>query len=273
MDRDGDTRAAIETRLGGSAANTAVWLASLGVEVDFVGRAGGDVWAAEHAAAFRAAGVAAHLIADPARPTGCVVVLAEADGSRTMFSDRGANLAFRPDDLPAMLFRPGSHLHLTGHTLLWDETRAVGQEALKLARQTGMTVSLDPSAAALLRDVGPERFLEWTRGADYIFPNLEEGRALTGRGEPTEVAEALGERYGEVLLKLGAAGALWYARGASPILLAVASSLLVESTGAGDAFSAGFLSRRLRGATARESLACALETAALAIGRLGARPA
>ncbi len=217
--------------------------------------------------------MSAHLVADPVRPTGCVVVLVEASGARTMLSDRGANLALRADDLPLALFRGGGHLHLTGHTLLWDETRAVGLDAIHLAREAGMSVSVDPSAAALLRDVGPHRFLEWTRGADYFFPNQEEGRVLTGRTDPEAIAEVLSEWYAEVALKLGAAGARWCRRGERGIARAAASREIVDSTGAGDAFAAGFLSQRLRGAMPGEALDMAVEVAARAIGQLGARPA
>ena len=53
-----------------------------------------------------------------------------------------------------------------------------------------MTVSVDPSAVPMLEDVGPERFLAWTRGADLCFPNLEEGALLAGTEDPDQIAES-----------------------------------------------------------------------------------
>ena len=72
-----------------------------------------------------------------------------------------------------------------------------------------MTVSVDPSSVPLLEDVGPERFLEWTRGADLCFPNLEEGALLAGTEDPDRIAEGLLGHYPAVVLKLGAEGALY----------------------------------------------------------------
>ena len=98
-----------------------------------------------------------------------------------MITDRGAVEALRPEDLPRALFG-GGHLHLVGYTFSGGSRRETAIEALSLARESGMTVSVDPSAVPMLGDVGPERFLWWTRGADLCFPNLEEGSLLAGSG-------------------------------------------------------------------------------------------
>ncbi|MBN9327356.1 MAG: hypothetical protein J0I87_10650, partial [Cellulomonas sp.] len=96
---DTDTRAQIVRRPGGSAANLASWLASLGDAVSFVGRVGAldhDL----HAARLASLGIDPHLAADPERETGTIVVIVDADGGRTMLTDRGANVALTPDDVP-----------------------------------------------------------------------------------------------------------------------------------------------------------------------------
>ena len=84
-------------------------------------------------------------------------------------------------------------------------------------------------------------FLRWTAGAELAFPNLDEGRLLTGYDEPEEVASALLENYRIVALKLGPAGAIVASRSAKTIRTQAVSAPIVDSTGAGDAFCAGFL--------------------------------
>jgi hypothetical protein len=66
-----------------------------------------------------------------------------------------------------------------------------------------MTVSVDPSSVPLLGSVGPDRFLEWTGGADLLFPNLTEGETLTGEEDPDRILEKLLPYYSAVVLKLG----------------------------------------------------------------------
>ena len=267
-----DTRAAIDLRPGGSGANQAAWLAYLGLEVDFVGRVGTDPWSAYHLEQLRHAGVRPHLVRDPHRPSGVIVVLVDPDGERSMLTDRGANLGLRPDDLPANLFLPAAHLHLSGYTLFEPHTRPAALEALRLARERGMSVSVDPSSAALLRDVGPDRFLEWTRDLDLCFPNLDEGRLLSGRTDPLEVARTLCRRYREVALKLGPNGALWMGAAGAPLTGVADPATVVDTTGAGDAFAAGFLARWLAAASPGDALANGLRLASLAVEQVGARP-
>jgi sugar/nucleoside kinase (ribokinase family) len=146
-------------------------------------------------------------------------------------------------------------------------------EALRLARAAGMHVSVDPASASLLADVGPRQFLEWTRGVNYCFPNLEEGQLLGGASQPLAVMRALLLSYDEVVLKLGAGGALWASATATKLLsLPAEPATVVDTTGAGDAFCAGFLAQRLRGAPPADALEAGLHLAADAVSRVGARP-
>jgi sugar/nucleoside kinase (ribokinase family) len=135
-----------------------------------------------------------------------------------------------------------------------------------------MTVSVDPSSVPLLRAVGPESFLEWTRGADLCFPNLEEGRALAGTGDPDLITERLLAFYPGVVLKLGAEGALYASADGELARVQAAPARVADTTGAGDALCAGFLAARLSGAPPAEALERGVELAAKAVERVGARP-
>ena len=264
-----DTFAPIQAIAGGSGANAAAWLASLGIETHFVGRVGDDVLAEALVAELEKSGVMAHLARDPSLGTGKVFVLVDGVGERTMITDRGAGEALCPEDLPRTLFE-GAHLHLSGYTFSGGSRRETALEALRLAREAGMIVSVDPSSVPLLESVGPERFLEWTHGADLCFPNLEEGALLGKEDDPNRVAERLLDHYHGVVLKLGAAGALY--AGGERARLPAEPGRVADTTGAGDALCAGFLAAWLTGASPAAALRRGVEVAARVVARLGARP-
>jgi len=269
-----DNFAEISGRPGGSSANLAVWLATSGVETHFVGRVGADPIGDELAEGLASAGVVAHLARDGGLQTGKVVVLVDGAGERTMITDRGASGNLRPEDLPGDLFRPGSHLHLSGYVFAGGpERRETALAALRLARESGMTVSVDPASTAVLRDLGPEKFLAWTEGSDLLFPNLDEGALLAGSRNEHDILLALRDRYGGVVLKLGAGGAAYADAGGAPDRVQAPPSVrVVDTTGAGDALCAGFLASWLSGGTSAEALRRGVELASRVVARVGARP-
>ena len=266
-----DTIAPIRAVAGGSGANAAAWLASLGVETHFVGRVGDDVLGEALASELEKAGVRPHLARDTSLGTGKVFVLVDGAGERTMITDRGAGEALSPGDLPDGLF-DGGHLHLSGYAFSGGSRRETALEALRLAREAGMSVSVDPSSVPLLGEIGPERFLGWTRGADLCFPNLEEGTLCGGEREPDRVAERMLDHYPAVVLKLGAAGALYAGADGERVRLPAEPAHVADTTGAGDALCAGFLASWLSGTPPAAALRRGVELAARAVERLGGRP-
>ena len=266
-----DTFTPIRVAAGGSGANTAAWLTSMGIETHFVGRVGDDVFGEALAGGLKKLGVVAHLARDPCLATGKVFVLVDGAGERTMITDRGAGEALAPDDLPEALFRAG-HLHLSGYMFSGGSRRETALRALHLAREAGMSASVDPSSVPLLEAIGPERFLYWTRGMDLCFPNLEEGMLLTGSEDPDRVARELLSFYSSVVLKLGPGGALYASADGNLVRLSAAPARVVDTTGAGDALCAGFLASRLSGAPPGEALRRGVELAARAVEQVGARP-
>lgn len=266
-----DTFTPIRLAAGGSGANAAAWLASLGVEAHFVGRVGDDVFGEFLAEELERSGVRPHLARDPSLATGKVFVLVDAAGERTMITDRGAGEGLDPEDLPKTLFGPG-HLHLSGYTLSGGSRRETATRALRLAREAGMTISVDPSSAPLLMQVGSRRFLELTRGADLCFPNLEEGAVLAEVEDPQRVAAGLLAHYSGVVLKLGAEGALYAGADGVRARVPAEPARVVDTTGAGDALCAGFLAAWLSGAPPEEALARGVALGANAVARVGARP-
>ena len=266
-----DTPSQISTGGGGSAANVAAWLAAEGVPTTYVGRVGDDPLGREAVAALETVGVDVRArVSD--RPTGSCLVLVEPDGQRSMLPDAGANATLAASDLPVEVFRPGAHLHLSGYPLLHPEAREAGLAAVDLARGVGMTISIDPSSAALLEAAGPGNFLDWTLGADLLLANSDEARVLSGQEPAREAAAALATVYREVVVKLGAQGALWHGGFIAASAPAERGVDVLDTTGAGDAFAAGFLTSWLLHPEPESALAAGNRLAAVAVSRLGARP-
>ena len=266
-----DTPSQIERSPGGSGANQAAWLAALGTPVRFAGRVG-VTDAAYHRTALEQLGVDTWLTPDVEVVTGTIVVLVSPDGERSMFTDRGANRGLRAADLPARLLENARLLHVSGYQLFEPGTRSAVRRLWATALEAGVPTSVDPASLAGLREVGRQSFLEWTSGAQLVFPNLHEGQALTGRDEPDAIVAALLETYAVVALKLGAAGALVAAADGRRVPVAAQPAEVVDSTGAGDAFCAGFLTPWVRGGDLGECALNAVKTAARATGQVGARP-
>ncbi len=262
-----DSPARVAFEGGGQAANTAAWGAVAGAQVALVARVGDDSVGQAAVAELEALGVDARVAVDGGRPTGTVVVLVAADGERTMFPDAGANGALRSADFPEDLLVAGDHLHVAGYALLRDGSRDAALSAIERARAAGMSTSVDPSSAALLS--GGLRQLG--KGVGLLMPNGLEAQALTGLESPVAAARVLAEAFPEVVVTLGEAGALW-TDGSEVVRVAAEPAEAVDTTGAGDAFAAGYLAARLRGAPPEEALAAGCTLAARAVTTMGARP-
>jgi ribokinase len=266
-----DTPAQITTHPGGGGANVAARLVEAGVPALLVARVGDDDPGESALAGLRRAGVELEIAIDPLRPTGTCVVIVEPSGERTMLPDRGANAALAPGDLPIDEFTAGAHLHLSGYTLLDPGSRSAGLVAIEHARTAGMSISVDPASAAPLQEAGPQTFLGWVRHAGLLLPNAEEAAVLTGARDPEAAAWALARDGREVVITLGAGGALWSDGEHVERAPASPAPAQVDSTGAGDAFTAGWLASRLQGAEPTEALAAANFAAAQVLKEAGAR--
>lgn len=256
---DTDTASAIRTVAGGSAANTAAWLADIGADVTFVGAvSSADV--DRHAALLP--GVDVHLQGVGAA-TGAIVVLVQG-ADRSMLTDRGANALLDFDAIPDDLIR--RHVHLTGHSMAASDGSAFAR-FLRRVKAAGATVSVSPGSVAYIEALGADRFAEVIAGADVLFASLEEGEALAGAVEPAEISARID------------AATLVLTRGADGVIIggvripAVTAPVLIDPTGAGDAFCAGFLARWVRDADALAAAREGAEVAARAVGVVGGRPA
>ena len=267
--RGSDRRASITFQPGGSAANQAAWLASFGAKVDFVARVGSSDVQSE-TARLEAIGVAPHLIGDLKHETGRLVALVDADGERSFLTDRGANDALEASDIPDALIEGAALIHLSGYSFFAPSPRAAVLDTMR--RAGDKPISVDPASAEFLREVGADKFLAWTQGAAILFPNEEEAAILAGSDDPETQCARLAAHYPLVVVKRGAAGCE-AAEGARRWRVAAPKVEPVDTTGAGDAFVAAFLSQRLSGANILPALERAAAAGAEAATRVGGRPA
>ncbi|MDQ1545136.1 MAG: hypothetical protein QOH69_40 [Actinomycetota bacterium] len=266
---DTDTPSTIERRGGGSAANTATWLATLGTAVDFVGRVG-VLDLDRHTRVLREAGVRPMLAGDHELPTGTIVILVDGD-TRSMLTERGANAALDPESVSDAILDGAAALHFTGYSL-FGRTETVGfTRLIKRAKSRGVHVSVDAASAGFMADFGAKRFLGAIAGADLLFPSLDEGRELTGLDDPEAIAQKLAKSFPLVALTLGSAGIIVASRSGT-MLVEVVPAKTVDPTGAGDAFCAGFLSEWIASHDSRAAAEAGARLAARAVGIVGGRP-
>ncbi|MFH7323062.1 carbohydrate kinase family protein [Aeromicrobium sp. JJY06] len=265
-----DTRAQIRMTPGGSAANTAAWLGFLGAQTRFLGKVGND-GVERHGDALREHQVEPRLVADPLLPTATIVLTLDDDADRTMYVDRAANGTLTQADLPDDLWDGVDWLHLTGYTFFDPQTRDVAIDLIAEAKRRGAGVSVDPSTTAFLREVTPEAFAEWTRGVDLLVPNLDEARLMVGATGPFVDFDALTRMYPQVVVTLGSMGAA-YVAGGDREQVAAPRIQVVDTTGAGDAFTAGFLASWLEQKDPRAALAGGIGAASRCVQQRGARP-
>lgn len=269
--RGSDRAATIRTAPGGSGANQAAWLGHLGAQVAFAGRVGAAD-AAVQAASLRAHGVVPHLAEDGELPTGMLVTLLDPDGERSFLSDRGANTRLCAADLPDALLQGVRLLHVSGYSLFSAGPRAAVLGLCAAATRAGIPFTVDAASAGFLGEVGGAEFLAWTGGADTIFVNTDEAAALAGECFPERQIEALSAHCPTVVLKRGAEGAMAVARGGPIVAQAAPPVVAIDTTGAGDAFLAGFIHARLRDGSLAHCLAAGVALGAQAAQNLGGRP-
>lgn len=269
--RGSDRRASIRQMPGGSGANQAVWLASFGADVRFLARVG-EADRAKLNDYYSSCGVTPILVGDRGAPTGILVNIVDPDGERSFLTDRGANLNLSTGDLPPGLLEGSSHLVISGYSFFAEGPRAAALALVADAKARGVPVVVDPASEGFVREAGPGTFIDWTKGAALLVANYDEAFALSGLPNGEEQTRVLGAHYGRVIIKRGALGASL--GDASGIRANVGAEPVeaVDTTGAGDAFLAAFLTSELNGADEATALAAGVAAGERAIGAIGGQP-
>ncbi|MCG7393711.1 sugar kinase [Microvirga sp. ACRRW] len=249
---------------GGGAYITAAHLASLGRPASLLTRLGTDPLSQSLDPEFEASGIDLSFIerSDDAGPQPTVALI--KDGERAFVSRRAGGS--RPSTLKQALSAPDiAHLHIAEFATLADNP-----DVIAMARSHGLTVSLDPSWDDQLIRQGAD-FFEICAGVDIFLPNVEEGKALTGESSVEAILRSLAERFSVVVLKRGEHGAV-ASRGSTCVSAAALPVNVVDTTGAGDAFNAGFLNAWLQSSDLQRSLGAGIAAGALSVQSVGGVP-
>jgi fructokinase len=257
---------------GGSAANTCAVAAALGAKVGFLGTVADDELGRVFAHDITAAGVAfPHAPVANGAPTARCLILVTPDGQRTMNTFLGACVGFGGADLDAAMIARAQVVYLEGYLFDPPEAQAAFRRAAALARAAGRQVAITLSDAFC---VGRHRaaFLDFIKNdADILFANEAEVTALY---ETDSFEDAAFQAAGDVAiaaLTRSEKGSVILAEGAR-ILVPAAPAKVVDTTGAGDAYAAGFLAAHTRGLGLAEAGRWGSIAAAEVIGHYGARP-
>jgi sugar/nucleoside kinase (ribokinase family) len=270
--RGSDRRAKIRSKPGGSGANQAVWLGSMGTKVSFVARVG----AADKPhleAYFKGFYVDPVLIADARAPSGVLVTIVDPDGERSFLTDRGANLALSPSDMPVWMLDDISLVLMSGYSYFAEVPRAAVMWLTGEARSRGVGFAVDAASVGFLKEVGPQNFLDWTAGASVLFVNRDEAAALAGSADLETQMRALGRTVERVVVKLGGHGAALGNSEGVALTLPAPKVEVVDTTGAGDAFAAAFLTAQMKGETSEMCLAAGIAAGSEAVRHIGGQPA
>jgi sugar/nucleoside kinase (ribokinase family) len=259
---------------GGSAANTIVGLASLGARTAFVGKIKEDQLGRAYSHDIRAAGVDFATMPAVAGPsTGRCYVLVTPDGERTMNTYLGAAQDLHPADIDDAMIAASGVTYLEGY--LWDPKNAKEAflKAAKIAHDAGRKVALTLSDAFCV-DRWRDEFLHLMRSrtVDLIFANEAELHSLYQSSDFNAAIAALRADIDVAVVTRSEKGCLVVGPDGVEAVPAFPVERVVDTTGAGDLFAAGFLSGLARGADDRTCGRLGALAAAEVIQHLGARP-
>ena len=259
---------------GGSAANSMAGAASLGLEVAFVGQVArdqlGDIF--EHDMVSLGVRFVTPPLTPPP-PTGRCLILVTPDAQRTMNTCPGASHELTPAALDPDLIRAARVTFLEGY--LWgpERPRAAMLEAARIAHSADRTVAFTLSESLCIGDrrEGVRGMIE-AKTIDVLFGNEDEVRHLTGCSELGDCLAELSKNVGTVVITRGAQGAIAFEAGQTAQIGATRVDRVIDTTGAGDQFAAGFLAGRCRGRSLKACLDTGAIAAAEVISHFGARP-
>jgi sugar/nucleoside kinase (ribokinase family) len=259
---------------GGSAANTLAGMAALGADCAFIGQVAQDQLGDVFAHDIRSGGIAfdtAPRAGDP--PTARCLIFVTPDGQRTMNTYLGASQFLPPEALDETAIANAAVLYLEGY--LWDpeEPRAAMKKAIAAARNAGREVAFTLSDAFVIDRHGDDfRALIADGQIDILFANEVELAAITGESDFEAGLAKLAAQVPTLVVTRSEKGAVGVSNGTRAAVAAEPIGKVVDTTGAGDLFAAGFLFGHVRGEPLDERLHLGAICAAEVISHYGARP-
>jgi len=231
---------------GGSAANTIHTLASLGARCGYTGKITRDELGAAFENEFLEKGINPHLLFSETG-TGRVMAMVSPDSERTMATYLGAASELLPQDFSSEMMKPYGYLYVEGYLV---QDHQLIETILQTGHEAGLIVAIDLSSYNIVEQ--NRDFLQTliTRYVDIVFANEEEAFAYTGF-TPEEAVQAIAMQCDLAVVKIGKSGSLVLA-GNNLIKIDPVPATAIDTTGAGDSYSAGFLYGLTKGLSLRQ---------------------
>lgn len=265
-----DTPAKISTHGGGAAANTATWLAHQRNEVFFVSRTGDDAaaqaviseldyWKIEH-----------NELRKGHSKTGVVVVLVDETGQRTMFPDSGANSGLDISDLPDL--KGFDAAFLSGYSLFNPASTDGVIRIIEQIKSKEIPLFFDPASVGTISHFGKQKALAFLELMDVLLLNEEEALFLSETQSCEAALQTLQNYCQTIVIKRGAAGAVGVHSQSQPVTAKTVAIDPIDTTGAGDAFAAGFMPTWIKTKDLLAAMQDGNSLAAHCVAIIGARP-
>lgn len=259
---------------GGSAANSMAGVAALGLDAGFIGQTANDQLGAIFAHDMTSLGVRFETPPlEDGLPTGRCLIVVTPDAQRTMNTCPGASHELTPAALNEQMIRSAAVTFLEGY--LWgpERPRHAMLRAAQIAHEAERTVAFTLSESLCIPG-RKEGVLGMIEGGmiDILFANEDEALLLAGATDLDAAVGRLQALVGTLIVTRGAAGALAIERGRRVEIRAAPVEKVVDTTGAGDLFAAGFLAARCRARPLERCLEAGALAAAEVISHFGARP-
>ena len=236
----------VETHLGGAVCNSAIILEKMGQSTRMLGAVGEDQWKGFILQELQRAGAETHyIVTKTTAGSGLIFIGVTPNGERTMFSYRGANTLLEPQDITEKLLENVALVELSGYVFVESPQRLAAFRLMEMASERGIPISLDTGLDPLIRQ--PEAARQSLQKLAVCITGEEEAQLLTGReGLHDQAGALLDHGVKLVAIKLGGRGA-YLAWPHGELLLPAYRVEVKDTTGAGDAFSAGLIYGWMRG--------------------------
>jgi sugar/nucleoside kinase (ribokinase family) len=265
-----DTPAQISTHGGGAAGNVAAWLTRTDARATIVGHVGNDAAGSALVSEFDALGVRHHNLVVDNGHSGVVVVLVDPTGERTMFPDNGANSGLELQDLPEL--DEYNAVYISGYSPLDPLSLPGIKQMIAKIREAKLTIYFDPASVGGMKEVAIDEVKSWLPLMDVLLLNEEEAIYLTDTSDIENALEILLKDCETVVIKRGSHGAIGKSRGGQSVSVPAIPTTVVDTTGAGDSFAAGFISYFATKKDLARALMAGAEVAAHCVAIIGARP-
>ena len=268
--KDSDTQAFITTQGGGAAANVARWLAHMGCDTFLCSRVADDTNGLILQKELDAFNVRHSDYRVPHEKTGTVVVLVTQDGERTMFPDSGSNSGLSSADLPPL--DGFTAAYLSGYALINSQSRTNVLEMIQILKAKGIPLVFDPGTVGALRRIPNSMLQEWIRMMDILLLNEEEALYISQISDLHGALIALATKAPVVVIKRGAAGVTAISEQVRTVELPALDVEVIDTTGAGDSFAAGFIASWFDEGIVEKAVENAIAQASRCCAMVGARP-